>query len=178
MTNIFFLLNAGLHFLLFQQCFQPTLLFTIQSRLLTTIRERPFENIVEKKENAGNQHFLLFPQCFSSLHKTNFTFGFILNLPSANAFNLSSERFCRLALVLTCLRHKSFENTVGKGEIANNEQFLLLPQSFLLILRTFYHFYQIENCRLQTISVLKSLKFFLWEKVNCSQQKLSTWTTL
>ena len=24
----------------------------------------PFENIVGKGENAGNQHFLLFPQCF------------------------------------------------------------------------------------------------------------------
>ena len=26
--------------------------------------KKPFENIVEKRENAGNQHFLLFPQCF------------------------------------------------------------------------------------------------------------------
>ena len=25
------------------------------------------ENIVEKGENAGNQHFLLFPQCFLKL---------------------------------------------------------------------------------------------------------------
>ena len=24
----------------------------------------PFENIVGKEENAGNHHFLLFPQCF------------------------------------------------------------------------------------------------------------------
>ena len=31
-------------------------------KLFTTIRERPFENIVGKAENAGNQHFLLFPQ--------------------------------------------------------------------------------------------------------------------
>ena len=31
----------------------------------------------------------------------------------------------------TCLQHKSFENTVGKGEIARNEQFLLFPQCFL-----------------------------------------------
>ena len=36
-------------------------------------RKRPFENIVgEKGENAGNQHFLLFPQCFISLPKLNF----------------------------------------------------------------------------------------------------------
>ena len=39
-------------------------LFTTQSRLLTNLRKKPFENIVEKGENAGNQHFLLFPQCF------------------------------------------------------------------------------------------------------------------
>ena len=31
------------------------------------------------------------------------------------------------ALVFTCLQYKSFGNTVGKGEIAHNEQFLLLP---------------------------------------------------
>ena len=35
-----------------------------QSRFLTTHRKKPFENIVGKGENAGNQHFLLFPQCF------------------------------------------------------------------------------------------------------------------
>ena len=29
-----------------------------------TMYETPFENIVEKEENAGNWHFLLFPQCF------------------------------------------------------------------------------------------------------------------
>ena len=33
--------------------------------------------------------------------------------------------------VFKFLLHKSFENTVGKGEIARNEQFLLSPQRFL-----------------------------------------------
>ena len=37
---------------------------TTQSRLLTTLGRKPLENIVGKGENAGNQHFLLFPQCF------------------------------------------------------------------------------------------------------------------
>ena len=36
----------------------------------------------------------------------------------------------------TCLQYKSFENTVGKGEIARNEQFLLFPQCFLPVWRT------------------------------------------
>ena len=38
---------------------------------------------------------------------------------------------------------KSFENTVGKGEIARNQQFLLFPQCFLPDWRNFFHFHQI-----------------------------------
>ena len=38
--------------------------------------------------------------------------------------------FPKQALVFTCLQYKSFENTVGKKEIACNEQFLLFPQCF------------------------------------------------
>ena len=30
-----------------------------------------------------------------------------------------------------------FENTVGKGEIANNEQFLFFPQCFLPVFKNF-----------------------------------------
>ena len=43
----------------------------------------------------------------------------------------------------TCLQFKSVENTVGKGEIARNEQFLHFPQCFLLFYKTFCHFHQI-----------------------------------
>ena len=46
-------------------------------------------------------------------------------------------------LVFTCLQYMSFENTVGKGEIARNEQFLLFPQCFLPIRRTICQFHQI-----------------------------------
>ena len=42
----------------------------------------------------------------------------------------------------SCLRYKSFENVVGKGEIARNEQFLLFPQCFQLFWRTFRHVHQ------------------------------------
>ena len=35
------------------------------------------------------------------------------------------------------LRKKPFKNTVGKGEIAHNEQFLLYPQCFLIYLENF-----------------------------------------
>ena len=57
-----------------------------------------------------------------------------------------------------------FENTVGKGEIARNEQFLFFPQCFLPVWRSFCHFHQIWYCRLQTLSVWKSLKFVVWER--------------
>ena len=36
-----------------------------------------------------------------------------------------------------------FENTVGKGEIAHNEQFLIFSQYFLPVLRAMCHFQQI-----------------------------------
>ena len=39
-------------------------LFSTQSRLLTTLKKKALENTVGKEENAGNQHFLLFSQCF------------------------------------------------------------------------------------------------------------------
>ena len=45
-------------------------------------------------------------------------------VPANQAYSLS-------ILTFTCLQYKSFENTVGKGEIARNEQFLLFPQCFL-----------------------------------------------
>ena len=42
-----------------------------------------------------------------------------------------------------CLLYKYFANTMGKREIARDEQFLLFPQCFLPVLKTFSHFYQI-----------------------------------
>ena len=53
-----------------------------------------------------------------------------------------------------------------KREIACNEQFLLFPQCFQTLWRTFSHVYQISNIYLQTLSVLESLKFVIWERVN------------
>ena len=70
------------------------------------------------------------------------------------------------ARVFTCLQYKSFENTVEKGEIARNKQFLLSHSVFYPFGWTFNHFHQIWNCHLQTLSVWKSLKFVVWEWVN------------
>ena len=54
--------------LIFRSVF--TIHFTTQSRVFKTLKKTPFENIVGKVENAGNQHFLLFPQCFLPFQRT------------------------------------------------------------------------------------------------------------
>ena len=43
-------------------------------------------------------------------------------------------------LVFTYRQYKSFENTVGKGEIARDEQFLLFPTVFSTLLENFLPF--------------------------------------
>ena len=48
----------------------------------------------------------------------------------------------------------------------HKEQFLLFPQCFLPVRRTFCHLHEIQNCYLQTVSVWKCLKFVVWESVN------------
>ena len=57
-------------------------LFTTQSQLLTTLRKKPDENIMGKGENADNQHFLLFSQCFLfyQRHKSSFKQHLICHL--------------------------------------------------------------------------------------------------
>ena len=49
-------------------------LYTTLSRLITTLKEKALENTVGKVENAGNQHFLLFPQCFLLYHSEKLSF--------------------------------------------------------------------------------------------------------
>ena len=39
------------------------------TQILTTLKKRHFENILKKGENAGDQHFLHFQQCFQPLPK-------------------------------------------------------------------------------------------------------------
>ena len=79
-------------FLLFLKCSQDLNCKHIKTAsclgkggLLTTLRERPFENIVEKEENAGKQHFLLFTQCFLLFTKQILT--------------LDSDSFCHLQML-------------------------------------------------------------------------------
>ena len=66
-----------------------TSFFITQTPLLTTLKKEPFENIVVKEENVGNQHFLLLPGCFSVLSRPNFAIWIIFDLSFANVLNLN-----------------------------------------------------------------------------------------
>ena len=73
-------------------------------------RKKPFENIVGKKENAGNQHFLLFPQCFLSYKRQLQHFEY--HLSSANVFDLGKPKILSsskgLKLVIVRLRVRCY----------------------------------------------------------------------
>ena len=68
------------------------------------------ENNVEKGENAGYQHFLLFPQCLQKVSFPEASKGVIVWL---------------WIKITDCI-----ENIVEKGEIAHFEKFHLFPQCF------------------------------------------------
>ena len=83
------------------------------------------ENIVGKQENVGYQVFSPLPIMFSK--------SFLTLSQTSPGFYVSAVQF------------KSFENTVGKGEIARNEQFLLFsfspfPTAFSTCLKNFLPF--------------------------------------
>ena len=82
---------------------------------------------VTRKGTPRDEQFLLYRQCFHPVWRTICYFNQINPFP-------------KQALVFTGLQYKSFENNVGIGEIARNEQFLLFLQSFQPFLRTFCHF--------------------------------------
>ena len=53
-----------------------------------TLKKKHFKNTVGKGENAGNQHFLLFLQCFLPFPKTNLNFSVTFMMSSSSNFNL------------------------------------------------------------------------------------------
>ena len=68
-----------------------------------------------------------------SLYKCSGTFAWIVTSYTCIHVTLQGLTIFQISLVFTCLQYKSFENTVGKGETARNEQFLLFPYCFLSI---------------------------------------------
>ena len=95
----------------------------------------------------------------------------------SKSFLFRVSRSLELCCVLNCLNlsqtstrflhvcSRSLLKTLGKGEIARNEQFCLFLQCFRPAWTTFCHFHQIWNCRLQPLSIWKSVQFDVWERV-------------
>ena len=99
-------------------------------------RRKSFENILRKGENAGNQHFLPFPRHFQTC-QGRFEQHRKSRLQIISVWTLL--KFCRNGKELTLYSidthfdastTDSYENIVGKEEIARNEQFLLFPTMF------------------------------------------------
>ena len=90
-------------------------------------------NIVGKGENAGFQHFLLFPQCWFpafSPFPTMLLKGFFLRVVKCWDCVVELNRYPTQSLLLTSLRKKTFENIVRNGENAGKPGFLPFPQCF------------------------------------------------
>ena len=109
------------------------------------------ENIVRKGENAGNQHFVLFPQCFLLFLTQISNFESLLFLSSPNA------------LILVKAKDLSF----GKGLKLSWrrrqfwQHFLHFPLRFLSVSRSRPLFEQSFCCQ-QPHSKQTSLNFILW----------------
>ena len=97
------------------------------------------KNILGKGENAGNQHFLLFPNVFSTasvlsvvknqdcaVNSLPFTKRQTLDRTKLKPF---AEEKLNIINIIISLLH-TVENTVGKGENAGYQHFLLFPQCF------------------------------------------------
>ena len=80
-----------------------------------TLRKMPFENIVRKGENAGKQHFLLFPQCFLPIPKRISVlklhlFCCLQMLPFG-----TSLKICRLVMSELFTKRRNFDLTKFKA---------------------------------------------------------------
>ena len=101
------------------------------------------ENVLGKEENAGYQHFLLFPKCFQR--------------PSTSRSYKRWIVWQRAGMINRTFRAN------GKTSITRSK--ISITRSKIPVWITFCRFHQNKNCRLQTLSVWKSLKFVVWERV-------------
>ena len=90
--------------------------------------------------NQPIQYFPIFLQCCPTLQKQ---IKFSEQHWSCIWTSLLYCPVLSLSQTSPCLQYKSFENTVGKGEIACNKQFFCFPQYFLAFWNTFCHFHEV-----------------------------------
>ena len=86
-----------------------------------------------EKEKLLVQAISHFPTMFSTLSKTEITIFVTFNLLSAQAFNMIWSKILQTTIQFDKNGRElseRVENTVGKGEMARYEPFLLFPQCF------------------------------------------------
>ena len=83
----------------------------------TILQKKLFGNIVGKGENAGNQHFLLFPQSFQAIPERIYFFFSKLHLSSANALNLDQSKILLFSegIIVRCLHDTSIHINMCVG---------------------------------------------------------------
>ena len=86
-------------------------------------KKYPFENIVEKGDNAGNQYFLLFPQYFQR-YQRRIHFLVTMKLSSANAFNLGKANTLSSGKGLTLSQTINLDSSKLKEFAGDNFQIL------------------------------------------------------
>ena len=93
-------------FFFIQNCLCP-----LQSQLLTTLTKKSFENIFVKGENAGNQHFLLFPPYFLPFSKQVLSFhsNLFCCLPMLSIW--TCLKFCNLVRSKLYSKQRNFQLT-------------------------------------------------------------------
>ena len=125
----------------------PYNLFDLESSNFTQILPLVHRRVLYFLRSQGRMK-TLFEYRFLTLTQNPFDLGTgnftqVLPLAHKGLFFFLSRGSKVKTLVFTSLQYKYFESTTEKGEIAHNEQFLLFPQSFLLVWRTFCHFHHI-----------------------------------
>ena len=85
------------------------LLFQKQSGLFITLKKRPFENIVGIGENTGNQHFLLFPECFLPFLKHITMLQSNILWPLQMLWTWTSLKYCFLVMISDLLADNKFK---------------------------------------------------------------------
>ena len=108
------------------------------------------ENVLGKGENAGYQHFLLFPKCFQKAF-------FLRVVKSPHYHMMPCARACMRACVCVYIK-----NIVRKGEIACNKQFLLFSKCFLPYMALIFHSKCTLKYRLQFVSIWTVYNFVVW----------------
>ena len=99
--------------------------FFTQSWLLMTLRKKPFENIVGKGENAGNQHFSFFHKGFYPIEDRNHLFSNIkFVVCNCFEFGLDPKTCCFIKSLRERFQKKLWETE----KMLESQHFLLISQ--------------------------------------------------